>query len=65
MPANCIPDQSLQEEPMTNLIRILSVACFVLGLSAPFAGGQEQDLATFHRKNADFEPDFAGIAATG
>jgi hypothetical protein len=50
---------------MTNLIRILSVACFVLGLSAPFAGGQEQDLATFHRKNADFEPDFAGIAATG
>src|ERR1019366_10731945 len=34
----------VQEEPMTTFIRILFAACLVLGLSAPFAVGQDQDL---------------------
>ena len=39
-----IQHQSLREEPMTTLIRILLVVCLVLSLSAPFAVGQDQDL---------------------
>jgi outer membrane protein OmpA-like peptidoglycan-associated protein len=38
-----IPHHSLQEEPMTTFIRTLFVACLLLGLSAPFAAGQDQD----------------------
>jgi flagellar motor protein MotB len=34
----------VQEEPMTTFIRTVFVACLLLGLSAPFASGQDQDL---------------------
>ena len=34
----------VQEEPMTTFIRTVFVACLLLGLSAPFAAAQDQDV---------------------